>query len=565
MDIAIRKCLGVSELDLNLGGFDILYGPNGSGKTSVLNAIRACLSDGNPLGLNAASMKAYRHNGEAGGFVEANTSSGRTRWMVSGSHESLGDRPYASQAALGMVDLLTPTTPARRLAAWQEVVNLKEEAAVIQAKLKHLPKAEAESIARDVERHGWDRMLGEATERLRSFKRQWEQNVANCDGTSVRWGSKSFKVWRPEGWDERTTLTDAKEAAAEARLAVSGFEEAARAASQDEEEVKRVRDRITELNEDIAKRKESLNLKEKDHFSLTQTYESWMLRNPKPIQPGAEGKPYRKCDYCDKAIGTIAGKTRALSKSEFESLKDHAENQEQMRKEAAEQLEEWKGKHAKACAGRDQAAKDYQSMKAEINRMEGELESLQARNAEFGDAPDFDPAQLNQAREELVRCERRQLMAETMEKMKSLYRAIDTAITTCDQLGPDGIRRELRQERMGGIVSRLRDINELAEWGDTELNPETLEIVFDTRPVQICSRSERWRADAALRLAIALEDESMLWLADDANHLDVPNLKALNGLLGKLRSQSSLGYLLAFVGPESAVTRLFDNGEARAV
>ena len=98
------------------------------------------------------------------------------------------------------------------------------------------------------------------------------------------------------------------------------------------------------------------------------------------------------------------------------------------------------------------------------------------------------------------------------------------------------------------------------------MNPETLEITFDTMPVQVCATSEKWRADCILRLAIAMDDRSKVWLADDANHLDVPNLKRLNTLLARMRQiEPDMHFLIAFVGPESAVERLFADGEGRAL
>lgn len=292
MFVSIRRCLGVFELNLELTGFDVIYGPRGAGKTSVLNSIRGALSNGNPLGLNQASSQAYRHNGEGGSYVDIHYSGGKTHWFIPG-FEGLGNIHYSSRAALGMVDLISATSPVLRLAAWQEVVDLKEESGVVKAmqNLNHLTQDEAAFIARSGARRGWD-----------------------------------------------------------------------------------------------------------------------------PSRSRLKG-------------GNVT-------------------------------------------------------------------------------------------------------------------------------------------KQLGGIVSRLRDINQLAEWGDTELNPETLEITFNTRPVQCCSTSERWRADAALRLAIALEDNSTLWLADDANHLEVSNLKRLNSLIGRLRQSQGTGvifkpeaynYLIAFTGPESAVSRLFTN------
>ena len=60
--LTIRNILGIDELELSPQGFTQISGPNGTGKTSVLEAIKSALSAGHDATL-------LRHGAEKGEIV----------------------------------------------------------------------------------------------------------------------------------------------------------------------------------------------------------------------------------------------------------------------------------------------------------------------------------------------------------------------------------------------------------------------------------------------------------------------------------------------------------------
>ena len=123
--------------------------------------------------------------------------------------------------------------------------------------------------------------------------------------------------------------------------------------------------------------------------------------------------------------------------------------------------------------------------------------------------------------------------SDTVEHYQAIVRA----------LGPSGVRAGLLGVRLRKLQAGLCKICERAEWPSVGVTAGG-SITIGTRPAQLCSESERWRAQAALQLTIAAITGSAAVVLDRADMLDREGRDGLEAAVGLVTSKTPISVIL---------------------
>ena len=114
-------------------------------------------------------------------------------------------------------------------------------------------------------------------------------------------------------------------------------------------------------------------------------------------------------------------------------------------------------------------------------------------------------------------------------------------------LGPQGVRAAM----MGGGLARLNAglsvIATEATWPEVQVT-ERGAVMWATRPIQMCSASEQWRAQAAIQLTLAAMTGSQAVVLDRADVLDADNREGLVRAVKRVAGKTGLAVLLCSTG-----------------
>ncbi len=205
MRIEIRNVLGVKEAEFKTDSESptLIAGANGSGKSSVLKAIGATLQmNTNPLGVPATARNAYRYGSSTEGYCILEGMNGTTKWGLPDKVHSQGNRPYASEWAVGMVNPLDAKRSNDRVDMWQKAINMamtSEKVRQLFHDVDFMTREQKTCVVDDVIQGGWDSAQGAQRERGRQLKRLWESAVAST-GEKVTYGTRVASNWKPSTW-----------------------------------------------------------------------------------------------------------------------------------------------------------------------------------------------------------------------------------------------------------------------------------------------------------------------------------------------------------------------------
>lgn len=129
-----------------------------------------------------------------------------------------------------------------------------------------------------------------------------------------------------------------------------------------------------------------------------------------------------------------------------------------------------------------------------------------------------------------------------------------------EALSPDGIPGQLVGEAIGPLNKRLAQSAADAGWSAVKVRPD-MAIVYGDRPLNLCSESERWRADAMLAEAVSHLSGLGLLCLDRFDVLDHQGRGELLVWLDTLAFQKEINTALIFGTLKSAPTGLPDTCE----
>lgn len=135
--LTIRNILGISELELSPGGFTEISGPNGTGKTSVLEAIKSTLNGGH----DATLLRKGSDKGEVVLVLDDGTEVSKTITAAGSTTAVRRDgkkQARPGEAIKALTDALSVNPVEFLLAPKKERVRVLLEAMPLEADVKHL-------------------------------------------------------------------------------------------------------------------------------------------------------------------------------------------------------------------------------------------------------------------------------------------------------------------------------------------------------------------------------------------------------------------------------------------
>ena len=128
-------------------------------------------------------------------------------------------------------------------------------------------------------------------------------------------------------------------------------------------------------------------------------------------------------------------------------------------------------------------------------------------------------------------------LAETIARYAEIVRA----------LGPQGVRSQMMVTGLKRLNRGLGIIGREAGWPVAEVT-ERGSVMWSGRPIQLCSASEQWRAQAAIQLTLAAMTGSQAVVLDRADMLDAGNREGLVRAVKRVAGVTGIAVLLCSTG-----------------
>ena len=128
-------------------------------------------------------------------------------------------------------------------------------------------------------------------------------------------------------------------------------------------------------------------------------------------------------------------------------------------------------------------------------------------------------------------------LAETITRYSEIVRSI----------GPQGVRAKMMEAGLKKLNTGLLIISKASLWPLTEVTDRGL-VLWASRPVQLSSESEKWRAQAAIQLTLAAMTGSQAVVLDRADLLDVDNRWGLEEAVQRVSGKTGIAVLLCSTG-----------------
>ena len=211
MKFEIHHLLGIDSGEFEVAPGEILefVGPNGSGKTSIAEIVRALVArNANPLGLSIGdARKTYLHKGDEDGFGRLTYPTigpldADIEWLprnatMTAPTSGESAEPISRPEAVGLVDFVGRQSDKARAAMLQPVLlpSPEEVLGELKALLRgKLPEQDLLGVLKSVQDRGWSKTEAVYTDRSRIAKRSWAAITGRNYGVSVA------ADWLPDGW-----------------------------------------------------------------------------------------------------------------------------------------------------------------------------------------------------------------------------------------------------------------------------------------------------------------------------------------------------------------------------
>lgn len=553
MQITIENLLGVKHARIDLEGIVEVRGPNASGKTSIATVAQALLThDANPLGLPATQTKAYYpHNGDTDGYAEIEGVSWRPG--KGGMTVTTGVQPYARPEAVGLVDYTARRGEKERLESLQSALlpDAVDIVDAIQERLQsQLPARDLNAVLELISERGFDAAESIYTDRGREAKRQWTEATGG-----QRYGVKIAADWRPDGWladMDSMTVGEAEEAVTAAREQLSVLHQVQAISEAEAEEAASAREALPGLQQQLAKTQEDLGRAHAEVAGVplraAQQEVEVMERKIKARRDHLLGDPSWECPHCQ---GRVVWNAEKGILEEYDTERVEAFQAEQrteiatLETQLAEQLkvvEEHRAAHLEQQKVVDELKKAEQGARTAVAVAEkaaakagGTVDSEDRRAAVAQAEQVVDDAKKTA---EMVKAEARATeLAETIARYAEVVRC----------LGPQGVRATMMEQGLRKLNAGLGTLAAEAEWPLTAVSDKGA-VLWDDRPVSMCSESERWRAQAAIQLTLAAITGSQAVVLDRADLLDASNRKGLERAVKRVAGRTGMAVLLCSTG-----------------
>ena len=506
--IALKNFRSITNKTFDMEGkVTLIAGPNGSGKTNVILALRSLLTgEALPPSLLKKDAKVM----VADGAREATASIGNESWSVTGHWpdgkiDTVGTPPSISRIAAGMVnvcelsdeeraaligEVIGSTPTAERLTAELKAIGVPEEFCAPKAVevLKHWPTAVAKAATTGVELK-------------QSFK----------SATGETWGINKGGSWVPKEWTAdlaRLSVEELQQKVDQCEAILNDVKKNAVVASHTKEQA-----------EDAARKRIGLQSRSND---LAMQIDKLTDERNKIALPVAEPQ---KCPDCH--VSLIVDATGKIVHAP--SAVDSAEN-------------------TRRRTERDRLAAAIKALEAERDPVENEIavcKQIEAANTTPGKCTTAD---VMVAQTEYTNALSRLNMRKARDNAAEIHEKLVLNSKAQALLADDGLKRTVLLEKLEGLNKGLADFSAAAAWSWNG-TPAVVSVDTDLK-VRFAGRDYRWgiseaqqfRTAVTMQVVLAIMGGSQAVLIDRADVLDA---QGRNGLVTAIEAS---GLAHAFIG-----------------
>ena len=548
--LKIENLLGIKRAEIELDGILEVVGPNASGKSSLAACAQALLAhEQNPLGVSATQAKrVYMHDGEDG-MAELDG----VEWRPGkGLTVTNGQTPLSRPAAVGLVDYTAKLGEKERLESLQSAL-LPDVAEIIDAMrkrlLEYMPTRDVDGLLEMIGERGFDAAGEVYGERGREAKRQWQEV------TNRTYGVKVASDWRPDGWladmDDMTTA-QAEDLVAAAREALAALHQVQAVTEAQAQQGADAKSELPELQERLSAAREAA-------VASQASLDALPLGNAKATVKEIEGRlaSYRKDAMGSKALtcphcqGFVAWNPDEGGLDPFDGEAERLEKQA-----AAVNAKEAEAGLADAISHVTELQVAVENGQTVLNLRDTEwsnaktalaVAELLAKDADAQVETAGRRADLMQAEQATDDAKRVSAMVSAEARAAELSETIARYTEVVRALGPQGVRAGMMGKGLARLNAGLEVIGEEAGWPVAEVT-ERGGVMWATRPVQLCSASEQWRAQAAIQLTLAALTGSGAVVLDRADLLDAGNREGLVRAVKRVAGKTGIAVLLCSTG-----------------
>ena len=554
MKLKIDNLLGVKRAEIDLDGIVEVVGPNASGKSSLAACAQALLThEQNPLGVPATqAARVYLHDGEDEGLAEIDG----VEWRPGqGLTVTDGALPLSRPEAVGLVDYTAKRGEKERLESLQSAL-LPDVAEVIDAVrerlLAYVPKRDVEGLLEIIGERGFDAAAAVYGERGREAKRQWREL------TNHTYGVKVASDWRPSGWladmDAMTTQV-AEEAVTAAREALAALHQVQAVSEAEAEQAAEAKAALPGLHDSMQASDFKAQAIHADLEALPLDAARRAVNDAQAQITGlralARETAHLSCPHCQRAV--VLGVDGVLEQYDEEAARL---DREQAKAKAVE-VEGVLAERVREHDGVQVAAQEKQKFLRTADHELGEAKTALAVAEKLAGSADAAVVDTADRRADLMQAEQAVDDAKRVSGMVSAEaRAAELAETIARYaeivraIGPQGVRSKMMETGLKRLNRGLDIIGREAGWPCVEVT-ERGSVMWDTRPVQLSSESEKWRAQAAIQLTLAAMTGSQAVVLDRADLLDSNNRCGLVQAVKRVSSKTGLAVLLCSTGAAS--------------
>ena len=548
--IRIENLLGVKCAELDMDGIVEVVGPNASGKSSLAVCAQALLAhEQNPLGVPATqAARVYLRDGEDEGLAEIDG----VEWRPGqGLTVTDGAVPLSRPEAVGLVDYVSKRGERERLESLQSALLPAASEildAVRERLLSYMPRVDVDGLLEIIEERGFDAAAAIYAERGREAKRQW-QDIA---GRS--YGVKVASDWRPDGWladMDAMTTQQAEEAVTAAREALAALHQVQAVTEAEAQSAMEAAAAVPGL-------RDALEAAEDKAQALRAYMDGLPLRSATDAVKEAEQelakqrllereRPYVGCPHCGKPL-VISDQGAPM---EWDEEAAQLSREEASRKAAV--VEGVLAERVREHKALEESVYKSQEVLVKVNHDAGDARTALAvaeklaQNAGAEVDTSDRRADLMQAEQAVDDAKRVATMVSAEARAAKLAETIARYTEISRSLGPQGVRAQMMEDGLKRLNAGLSIIGREAGWPLVEVADKGA-VMWGTRPVQLCSESERWRAQAAIQLTLAAMTGSQAVVLDRADLLDAGNREGLVRAVKRVAGKTGIAVLLCSTG-----------------
>ncbi len=498
---------GIEYAEIELHDLTILAGPNGSGKTSICQAIGGLVSgDPNVYGLTKKEMPNVIRTGQKSGTIcIEDEESGITVDIPNGKIQSFGQSPPRASAFAVGFKTFTGISIKERIDLLRQLYNAEPSKEQLFNAIKKTGAADdkIEKLWQTIQALGWDQALKNTQNKGREFKGQWEYV------TKENYGSLKADGWKPEGWEaildnanEQKLLEDVDEAKAWYQ---SGLKAEAQA-SVEIDNLKSLAGSVDELKRQVMRANDEYEAKKRIWLDLSAK------------DKGYVSEP-QECPYCKKPLvingGTICKATVSKAK-------------------AQKAFEEWQKLRGEIEGANTQKENAYVAL-AEARGKLKDAEEAQKKLDAILSQPATEKIDIEEAEKKVSIAENRLDLWSKKQEGDRLHELIKLNATIQDALSPDGLRAEALKDALDVLNGILKYACAQAKWKILDITvDESMTVRANNIEYRFLSESEQLFTDYIFQLCIAAREEADLVILDRLSNIN--DKDGRNGILRLIKA-----------------------------